>query len=514
MYLLISRVISYNSDDASIVLEAQAMAHGNLLLRGWYMPTDNFLTIDIPFYALGLKLGFSPVSLLHIVPSLMYTLVILCSGYLVSTLLPQKQKLWGWLALLGIIAFPPLYMVQLIVIGPIHVGTMLFALLGLIAYRHFLRRGRGKWFAFAILVLLMILAIVGDPLVLVFLVVPLLLTEVIQMVMKKRISLQENAAFFGALFALGIAHIALWMLDMAGVYILDNISFRLTSISGMIENLHQIIQQVYFIFNADIFTPGTFSLFHWHILTNVLAVSIFGIAVIGGLIYAFIRKGKDTFSPEGTVADAKIMQVSLWSAIGTVASVIVSTMGGLIGTRYLYPLLVMSEAGTFPIIFKFANKHILRIAIVLLCVANMIPFAISLYSAPASVPPEIQLLEVLKEHHLTQGLGGYWVAAMATVRGEGQVVIRQVKPIDDLLRPHLFLADGQWFDPANLRQTNFIVYNQEAGDAGVYYHVAVRTFGNPDHQYSVGRYMILAWNTPLLDHIRPGKYFLGESRSA
>jgi hypothetical protein len=39
------------------------MLHGNYILRGWYMPTDNFLTIEIPLYTLGRLLGFSMTSL-------------------------------------------------------------------------------------------------------------------------------------------------------------------------------------------------------------------------------------------------------------------------------------------------------------------------------------------------------------------------------------------------------------------------------------------------------------------
>src|ERR1019366_2418084 len=54
MYLFISRIVLYNADDASIILEAQSMLHGNYILHGWYIPTDNFLTIDMPLYAIGL----------------------------------------------------------------------------------------------------------------------------------------------------------------------------------------------------------------------------------------------------------------------------------------------------------------------------------------------------------------------------------------------------------------------------------------------------------------------------
>jgi hypothetical protein len=510
MYLLISRIVLYNADDASIILEAQSMLHGNVIMHGWYMPTDNFLTIDMPLYAIGLQLGFSLTALLRIVPSLLYTLVILCTGYLVSTLLPQKQRLWSWLALLGILAFPPLYMVQLLLVGPIHVGTLLFALIGLIAYKHFLSGARGKWFTLAILLVLMTLAMVGDPLVLVFLVLPLLLTECIQIVAKRRISLQENAAFFGTLLAIGISHLLLWILDLAGVHILSNISFKWATLHGIVTNLQQAIKIVYYIFNASIFTSGSFSLSSLPILLNAIVITTFGIAMVFAVIYAIrlaiVKRGKNALFQAEITPDAKIIQISIWSSIGTVAAVIFSTLGGALGRRYLYPLLFLSEAGTFPFLFKFVNKHVIRIAIVLLLIANAIPFSISLFQAPAGVPSEIQLLATLKEHHLTHGLGSYWVSAFVTVRSNEQVVIRQVIPHNGSLQPYLFLVDGQWFNPANLQQANFIAY-RKGDNISAYYNASVRTFGKPDHQYHVNGFTVLAWNTPLLTHVQPGYSF-------
>ncbi len=506
IYLLISRIVSYNADDASILLEAQSMLHGNYIMRGWYMPTDNFLTIDIPLYTLGLRLGFSPTALLHIVPSLLYTLVVLCSGYLVSTLLPPEQRLWSWLALLGILAFPPLYMVQLLLVGPIHMGTFLFALIGLIAYKHFLSGVRGKWFAFALLFFLMILAMVGDPFVLVFLVLPLILTECTQMVIKKRISWQENAVFFGMFLAFVISRVLLWILARAGVHVLANDGFSLTSIQGMITNLQQGIMLVYFIFNANIFTANSFSLSRLPVLINAIVVSVFGVAIICTLIYVIVNRGKSSLFQAGATPETKIIQVSLWSSIGTAAAFILSTLGGALGRRYLYPLLFLSEFGTFPIVFKFVHKYVLRIAIVLVLVANAIPFAISLYQAPASVSSEIPLVAVLKEHHLTQGLGSYWMSAFVTVLSEEQVVIRQVIPQNNYLRPYLFLADRKWFDPANLQQADFIVY-RDSDNVSAYYNASVRTFGIPDHQYHVNGFTLLTWNTPLLTHVHPGSSF-------
>src|SRR5579885_1567887 len=53
VYLSVSHIIGSNSDNASIILEGQAMLHGNLLLHGWYLPPDSFITTEMALDALG-----------------------------------------------------------------------------------------------------------------------------------------------------------------------------------------------------------------------------------------------------------------------------------------------------------------------------------------------------------------------------------------------------------------------------------------------------------------------------
>jgi hypothetical protein len=134
-------------------------------------------------------------------------------------------------------------------------------------------------------------------------------------------------------------------------------------------------------------------------------------------------------------------------------------------------------------------------------VINAAPFAVSLYQAPTAKPTETQLLVVLEEHHLTQGLGTYWVSSIVTVQSEEQVVIRQVTISNHQIHPYYFLADEKWFDVSNLQRANFIVY-RDSDDPQAYYDASVRSFGIPDHQYNVGIYTVLTWNTPLLTHMQ------------
>ncbi len=473
------------------------MLHGNYILRGWYMPADNFLTIEIPLYTLGCLLGFSMTSLLHIIPALLYTLVVIFGAYLASMLLQGKQRIWSLLAFLGIAAFPPLDSVQRLLVGPIHIGTVFFILVGIIAYKHFLTVERGKGSAFAIVMLVIVLTIVGDPFVLVLLVLPLILTESLQMFVSKRISFPENLVILGILLAVILSFGIRWILEIAGVHIPGAAGFVFTDITGMINNLTYAITFVYTIFHANIFMKSSFSISTLPLLINAIVVST--------LIYAIIKWSKHALFQAAT-PDTKIIKVSVWSFIGILTALTVSTWGGIHGIRYFYPILFLIEVGSFPIIFAFVNRYVLIVATILVFVINAAPYAVSLYQAPTSKPPETLLIAVLKEHHLTQGLGAYWVSSIVTVQSEEQVVIRQVTISNYQIHPFYFLADEKWFDVSNLQRANFIVY-RNSDDPQAYYDASERSFGIPDHQYNVGIYTVLTWNTPLLTHMQSGYSF-------
>ena len=47
-YLLQSRAQAANSDAAAMVLQGWDMAHGNLLLRGWFLSDVSFYTFEVP----------------------------------------------------------------------------------------------------------------------------------------------------------------------------------------------------------------------------------------------------------------------------------------------------------------------------------------------------------------------------------------------------------------------------------------------------------------------------------
>ncbi len=494
----------YNSDNASILLEAEGMQRGNLLLQRWFMPTDSFLTGEIPLYALGLLLGFSMPALLHIVPALLYTLLVLTSGYLAFTLFQEKQRVWSVLALLAIVAFPALDMAQGLLIGPMHLGTVLYVLLGLIAYRGFLHsENKGRWAAFAILLLITVLAVLGDPFALVFFVVPLVLNEIIGVCVKKRITSTETCILVGMLLANLLAFGLRTLLNSAaGVHILLTAGFSFTNVPGMVRNFQYAIVSLLVLFHANILAGNAFSLSALPLYLNALVLLI--------LIYAVVRWFVRSFLKTLTVNE-KIVNMLIWSLIGLMAAFILNTLETAI--RYLFPMLFIVGIIGFIVSAPFIKRRVLIVATLLVLVINGSLFTITLVQAPTAPVPEAQLMTLLKEHHLARGLGTYWVAPIVTVQSEERIVMRQIVVKDRQIHPYVFLADKQWFDAAHIHNANFIVYrNVTESDPWKFeprevYDASVRSFGVPDQQYRVGTYTVLVWNTPLLTHMQPGSTF-------
>lgn len=496
-YLSMSRAVIYNSDNASILLQAQAMHHGNLLLQGWSMPTDDFLTNEIPLYALGLALGFSMPALLHIVPAFLYILLVLTGGYLASLLLPQKQRLWSVVAFVGIVAFPASDMAGGFLIGPVHLGTVLFTLLGLIAYWHYLHATKRQWLVFALLLLLVLLAVLGDPFALVLFVVPLVLTESLDMLVKKRLASFNVRTIISVLGVTLLAFGIRQVLNSAGVHILLTAGFSVTDFPNMLKHTENALLYLATIFHANIFTHSSLALSNLPFFLNMGVVLILMYATVRWCLRSLFR---------AVTTHEKMVSVLTWSMLGILAAYIVSTLG--ITIRYLYPLLFFGGVASFAMLTPWVKKPILLGATLLVFVMNSAAFAVSLWQAPTTPVPEAQLMTLLQEHHLTQGLGTYWVAPIVTVQSQEHIVLRQVVIQDHSIHPYVFLADEKWFHVSNMQHTNFIVYrNIDEDNPQAFYNASVHSFGVPDHQYRTGIYIVLAWDTPLFTHMQPGSTF-------
>ena len=72
----VSRQSPQNSDSVQGFMEAQSILHGNLLLSGWYLSSDNYLFTDTPFFVAYQILFGHRMDALSTVPSIIYVLTL------------------------------------------------------------------------------------------------------------------------------------------------------------------------------------------------------------------------------------------------------------------------------------------------------------------------------------------------------------------------------------------------------------------------------------------------------
>src|SRR5579863_3627781 len=75
-YLHLSKTYPENSDEANILLMANDMLHGNVLLHGWSVSDVPFITTELPQIALLVWMFGLHLNTAHIADALTYTLVV------------------------------------------------------------------------------------------------------------------------------------------------------------------------------------------------------------------------------------------------------------------------------------------------------------------------------------------------------------------------------------------------------------------------------------------------------
>jgi hypothetical protein len=170
-YLHLSKTYQENSDEANILLMANDMLHGNVLLHSWSVSDVPFITTELPQIALLVWMFGLHLNTAHIAAAVTYTLVVAVA------MLLAKGKARGGAAVarmalaLGIMLAPqPGVGIFVVIFSVGHIGTALPVMLTWLVID---RLGR-KWWVPLIVAVLLGWAWTADPLVLVVAVLPLL----------------------------------------------------------------------------------------------------------------------------------------------------------------------------------------------------------------------------------------------------------------------------------------------------------------------------------------------------
>src|ERR1700722_13931804 len=170
-----ARQMGVQSDGAAMELQAWAMLHGNLLLHGWYLSDVSFYTTELPEYArVEMARGLKP-DVARLCAALTYTLLVVLAAAVAYGARPADKRTATVRAGIAVAVMigPTALAATTLLNDPDHTGTAVPILLALLI----LDRARRRWWVPVVVAAVLGWALVGDPLVLLIGVAPLVIVS-------------------------------------------------------------------------------------------------------------------------------------------------------------------------------------------------------------------------------------------------------------------------------------------------------------------------------------------------
>lgn len=480
------------------------MLNGNLLLHGWVTLRDPMLFGDM-LYAIGLKLrGFDP-ALLHLVPVVVSTsLVVLAAWTSVTTLnLRASERIVPiGVAVLPLVLPSPALASQVLV-GPNHTDTTAAALAAILALAP--RSGPPhdrKRILLAILGgALLAVGTFGDPYMLALGIVPIIGVAFYDALVKRG-PLRTTAAFLpmaAALAAWGTAEAGLWLVPRLGGFTMR------ASVSSFIP-LDQLGPAVLRFIQAFLDLSG--ANFFGMPLGRELLVAWVHLGYLSAAVWAVLRVLSDL--RRGVERD--------WTTAVLALAVLVSGAGTFLypGTSYTFQVPVFLLMGVV-LARHLATTHRLWItdltqrrstaAALLICGLAFARLPIHQFRHPQGFDDpsrysQLAMARWLEQHGLRQGYGPHLWASIITVETRGRVTVRPListnryypqPPSYRRLVPNTeLMGNNAWYTMS--QPAAFLIVDNGDVDS----QTALQTFGVPDQTYRAAGVDVFAYKNGIV----------------
>jgi hypothetical protein len=486
LYLYATAFVGTNSDNAGLILQAQAMLHGNPILHGWYLPPDSFLTTELPLDAL-LGVFFRGEALFRITPALLYAATVTGAAYLASTLAADAAARWlAAAACVALLAFPVGILFSLTMVGPIHFGTIAASLVAWWAYDRYARAPAARG-ALAAFVAVTALAVLGDPLAEVTIVAPVAVVCALALARARGREPAARALLAGAVVAL-VAGIGLQrLLILTGTHIAS--ALPAIASPGLIwQHVQWLMLGICTLFHVDVLTGLGFDLRLLFAALNVVFLVV-GVAGFAKFCRRALRVGEMRTSLTAALCWAIIL--------GVLAFLFTDYATSVGGIRYLLPASVYAGILAYSAIGEVVPaRHRARFVLALL-LASVATFGVAVAQLSSSPVPERQLIAFLQGHHLRVGLGSYWTADITMLRSDGAIRLIPVRLEHSGIRVYRWHASDDMFGREQLGAARFIVIDDRVA-AAPFQAAVIAQFGRPDEVYTVGHYTIFAWDASFI----------------
>lgn len=485
LYLRLSATVPVNSDDSVFVLQGQAIGGGNVLLRGWTLPADTFLTTDLPLYALLVAVrGVSP-GVVHAAGAIVYSVLVVAAALLARS---NARGTEAWLrmlvaaALLAAPASPP--GVALLLLGPYHTGTTVFLLAGLLA----LAWCGTRWYGILAFFVLLALNVAANPLALYVGTLAVAAVAGIRLLTAPAAGWRmELALLVAALAAGGVGTRLRSALSAAGGYTQISVPSEFTQLQNIPHNVQLALEGWLLLFGADFFGRPIGAAIGLPLLRALGCGLVIVVATV-----ALARWARGTESDRINQILVAVMACDLVSFVSSTQAI------DLRSARYLVPFIAAGAVLAARVGVPLLRTRRLRgVAAVLAALyVALLPISLRLPVAPQ---PEGDLAAWLVQHNLRYGLGSYWDSNAVTVSSHDRVRVRAVSKDGVVLRSSTWESDRAWYDPGR-NDARFLVFDpSHAGQVST--ATATATFGPPAETHHVGTYTVLVWHKNLLESL-------------
>ena len=482
LYFCASRSVPFNSDGAANVLQAQAIIHGNPLLRGWWTSDVSFYTTELPEYMLVTAIhGLSP-NVVHVCGALTYTLTVLLAALVARG---RERGAVGYyragIAVGIVLALSVTGSVGIFLENPNHAGTAVPVLVLLLlldrAWGGAGDWGDGRWHIPVATCAVLALAEVGDKLTLAAATVPLGVVCAVRLTTVRlttgRLStgrlttgrpphggrrrcaavLLEWALLMAAVVSVGLAWLANLVIRALGGFDLRPVAGVAAAPLGAVQaNTSMLWQAIVLLFGAN--QPGTPH--QPRMISAHVLVSLMGAFHFIGLLLAAVGLAAGIASlcsrRADRVAQLLVVAILILLAFGVFSTLLRSRsyihevaillpLSAALAGRVLAPLaggllrarLRSASLPGLPFPLRSpgpdaARRRCVKIAAVALGVWLAVNVAELCYVAtwPAVQPSQQAVAAWLVAHHERDGLADYWQAASTTVTSGGQVLVAAI----------------------------------------------------------------------------------------
>jgi hypothetical protein len=536
VYLTLSTRSTYvNSDGASNALQAWAMLHGNLLLRGWTVSDVSFYTTELPEYMLVESVrGLGP-DVVHICGALTYTLLVLLAAALAKGRATGRAGAARALLAGGIMLAPQLgNATGLLLLSPDHVGTgvpLLVAWLLVDRGEEYSRRAAGwrRWVVPEAVGLLLAWTAVGDPLAEIIGALPLAVVCLLRVGAKliihwtertERLAGYELSLAVAAVLSVPLAYLASRAITAAGGWTASSVRTALAGPGALQRNGSLAGNGILELFGADFLHQPTVTLTVFafvHLIGLTLAAAAFCLAVCR-FFPTVLRGGAGGSSPPEPAGELLVQVLTLAIVVNVAAYVFTVQAQNITNTREIAAVLPFGAVLAGRLIprpgpaarHRPAGRPRLSLAVGAAVAggAALAVYAGMLGYSTAQPPVQGQptaLAAWLSAHDLTRGLGGYWQSNCVTVDTGGQVQVRAIDVNAGVLMSGSYWeASDSWYDPAT-QYADFVVGTPPVfrpRDPGVLVQHMAALAGQPARIYFYDGYAIAVWRQNLLTDLR------------